>query len=321
MLALVLAGCTGAADGGGDSAAGPVDLRLGDGDHTPADVEVWGPEAVVAAGEDVTHCIAGTWAGGEVGIHALNTWQNRFGHHVQFFGLIATTLDYPDGATFPCGVGTDFQMTDTQPVGIPTAVHIGEEQTIDEPLGEAMAFHLPADSRYLLQAHYVNTGPDDILVHDLVTLDLLDPDTEVSTWVAPMILNDANIEIPPASAASMTFDCPVDTPESGVDVRFVNGHMHEWGSSLRITQLRGDTQRVLNDVPEWQPVYRDSPPTEHYADGELQFLPGDVLRTECAWFNDTDETLRFPHEMCDGVALVHPLKTAVICDAETGVNP
>jgi hypothetical protein len=99
MLALVLAGCTGAADGGGDSAAGPVDLRLGDGDHTPADVEVWGPEAVVAAGEDVTHCIAGTWAGGEVGIHALNTWQNRFGHHVQFFGLIATTLDYPDGAT------------------------------------------------------------------------------------------------------------------------------------------------------------------------------------------------------------------------------
>jgi hypothetical protein len=319
-LALLLA-CAVDAEGAGDSAAAPLDLRLAEGDFAPADVTIWGPEVVVAAGEDATHCIAGTWIAGDVGIHSLNTWQNRFGHHAQFFRLIATTLDYPDGESFPCGPGTAFNMTDTQPAGLPTSVHIGDEQTIDQPLDEGMAFSFDGDSRFLLQAHYVNTGAEDILVHDLVTVGVLDPESEVSTWVAPLILNNSNIDVPPASPASMTFDCPMDLPASALSVRFVNGHMHEWGTSLRITQLRGEESRVLTEIEEWEPAYRDSPPTIEFAPGELELEDGDVLRTECAWFNDTDAPLRFPQEMCDGVALVYPQKSTTICDAETGMNP
>ncbi|GDX83058.1 hypothetical protein LBMAG42_48690 [Deltaproteobacteria bacterium] len=306
-----------------DSGEGTLDLRLNEGDYTAGDVELWGPDVVIEPGEDVMHCIAGTYSGGDIGIHGLTTWQNKFGHHLQFFGLAAGTVDYADGATFACGTGTAFDMTDTTPVGIPTAVWIGDEQTIDTGLDEGMAFAFDAGERYLLQAHYVNTGAEAIRAHDLVVFDTLDPDTEVSTWAAPVILNNANIELPPAQAASMSFDCPVaaDNVGDGVHVLFVNGHMHEWGTSLRVSQLRDDETRVLNDVPTWEPVFRDSPPTTAYAAGELDFLPGDTLRTECNWFNETDAAINFPHEMCDGVAIGYPLKTTWICDSDTGMNP
>lgn len=321
MFALLLLAC---AEEGGESAdtgASPLDLRLTEGDYTPGELDLWGPDVVVQPGEDVTHCIAGTFTGDDRAIHALTTWQNAFGHHVQLYRLLGTELDYPEGESFPCGVGTAFNMTDTQPAGLPTAVHIGDVQTIDQPLDEGMAFYIEGGSRYLLQAHYVNTGSEAIRVHDLAALDLLDADTEVSTWVAAAIFHNGNLTIPAASAASMSFDCPVEVPEEGLSVRFVNGHMHEWGTSLRITQVRGDSTTILSDVPGWESAYRDSPPTSNYAAGELDFLPGDVIRTECAWFNDTDETLAFPHEMCDGVSLVYPQKTTTICDSTTGMNP
>ena len=40
---------------------------------------------------------------------------------------------------------------------------------------------------------------------------------------------------------------------------------------------------------------------------------GDVVRTTCNWFNDTEEPLEFPQEMCDSVGLVYPQLTPVIC--------
>lgn len=42
---------------------------------------------------------------------------------------------------------------------------------------------------------------------------------------------------------------------------------------------------------------------------------------EGAGFNDTDETLAFPHEMCDGVSLVYPENSTIIYDSPTGMNP
>ena len=320
MLLFSLA-CAPEVPGPDDTGASPLDLRLEDGDYTAGSLELWGPDVVIEPGEDVTHCVAGTLSGGDLGIHAITTWQSAFGHHVQLFRLLGTEIDYPEGESFPCGVGTDFNMTDTQPAGLPTGAFIDGEQTIDQPLDEGMAFYLEGASRYLVQAHYVNTGSEPVRVQDVAVLDLLDPDTEVSTWVAPAVFHNGNLSIPSGSAGSLSFDCDVEAPETGLSVLFVNGHMHQWGTSFRLSRTRGDTTTVLNEVPEWEAVYRDSPPTTTYARGEMDFYPGDVIRTECAWLNDTDETLAFPHEMCDGVSLVYPQKSTTICDSPTGMNP
>lgn len=294
-----------------------VDQRLSEADFDAADVVIWASEVVIEPGEDVMHCIAGTYAGPDVGIHSLNTWQGEFGHHLQFFGLNATEVDYPEGESFACGTGTAFDMTDTKPVGVPTSVHIGGEQTIDNPLREGMAFSFDSGDRYLLQAHYVNTGNEAVRVHDVVTFDTLNP-AEVTIWAAPIITNNANIHLPAGESASMSFDCTV--PEA-MNVLFANGHMHEWGTSFRLAAWQGEQETVLSDVPIWESQFRDSPPTTYFGDGEVALEPGDVLRTECAWLNTTDEIIEFPHEMCDGVGLGYPLQSTWICDSSTGMNP
>ena len=317
MIILFLACANEALDSGADEPEA-LDQRLQAGDYAAGDVEIWASEVVIEAGEDIMWCNAGTYTGVDVGIHSLNTWEGEFGHHLQFFGLRATEIDYPDGEVFPCGPGTDFDMTDTEPVGIPTQVWIGGEQTIDNPLADGMAFSFSSGQRYLLQAHYVNTSNDAVLVHDLVSFDTLDPDTEVETWAAPLILNNDNISVAPGQSGSMTFDCEM---EDAVNLLFANGHMHEWGTAFKLGLWQGEAETVLTEVPEWQSVYRDSPPTNYFGGGEIVVSPGDVMRTECSWFNDTDETLEFPHEMCDGVAVAYPLLNTYICDANTGMNP
>lgn len=317
-LFTALIGCDPGTEDSGVATEEVIDLRLTESDYEPGGLTIWGSDAVIQPGEDIMYCNAGTYEGPDIGIHAINTWQNQYGHHLQFFGLRATEIDYPDGVSFPCGTGTDFDMTDTEPVGIPTSVWIGGENTIDNPLLDGMAFKFSSGQRYLLQAHYVNTGIVAVRVHDLVSFDVLDPDTEVETWAAPLIMNNANIEIPAGQAGSMTFDCTI---EDEANVLFANGHMHEWGTSIRVGRWKGDVETVLTDVPVWQSVYRDSPPTTYFGSGEVVLTPGDVIRTECNWFNDTDETLAFPHEMCDGVALAYPLLNSWICDATTGMSP
>lgn len=319
-VVLSLVGCEPAADDSGAATDNALDLRLTSGDYEPGQLEFWGPDVVIAAGEDIMYCIAGTYTGDDLGIHALTTWQNQFGHHIQFFGLTSTEIDYPNGDVFPCGTGTDFDMTDTQPIAIPTAVWIGDEKTIDNPLDEGMAFSFDGGQRYLMQAHYVNTGLDDIQVHDVVTFNTLDPDTEVTAWAAPLIFNNANVDLPPGESSSLDFECTLELDEPA-DLRFANGHMHEWGSSFRMTHVRDGVETVLNDVPTWEAYFRDSPPTDYFASGAFQLQAGDVVRTECNWMNDTDEIISFPHEMCDAVGLVTPKLNTWICDSDKEMNP
>ena len=301
-----------------DSGIDALDLRLTEADYDPADVQLWGPDVVIEPGEDIMYCIAGTWSGEDLGIHTLTTWQNKFGHHLQFYELTLSTIEWPDDEVHACGVGTDFDMTDTLPVGVPTAVWLGGEQTIDNPLAEGMAFSFDGGRRYLLQAHYVNTGDQAVRSKDVVTFATLDPETEVTTWAAPVILNNGNVDIPAASEGHMRFDCAMDQEMS---VLFANGHMHEWGTSFTMTQTRADVARVLNTVPTWQAYYRDAPPTDYFDPGELSLAPGDTLTTECNWMNTTDESIAFPHEMCDGVMIGYPLKTTWICDSDEGMLP
>ena len=91
-----------------DESGGPaaqdydVDLRLGAGDYDDPGADgmvIVGPDVVVGAGEDKMFCLVGTYAGDDMGVHDLITYQNTFGHQL-LFELVA-----PVAAKFECRIG------------------------------------------------------------------------------------------------------------------------------------------------------------------------------------------------------------------------
>jgi len=314
ILSLALAACTPDTPDTAEAVAyDVVDLRLTEAD-LPAlgegDAVWWGPDEVVEPGEDKMFCIFGTYTGEDAGIHALSTYQNTLGHHLLLMGTTASELDFPDGSVADCSAEGDLSMADLEPLVLPTSVQIGG---VDRDLGidllDGMAVKIDQGQRWVLQAHYLNTGVDPIRVHDPAVLNLM-PEAEVETWAAPFVLNSSDFRIPAQESATHSFDCEV--PQD-LNVLYVTGHMHEWGTAFRTEQIGLGT---VYEQTEWDPEWRDSPPVQAYAPGSYLIPAGSTLRTTCNWFNDTDEDLTFPSEMCDTVTVVYPQLTALICDGE-----
>jgi len=100
-----------------------------------------------------------------------------------------------------------------------------------------------------------------------------------------------------------------------VNILSMGGHMHGFGTeySVRWLEGTGDTETIY-DVPVWEPSYRYDPPVLNFEPGELVMAQGDALETECTWFNDTDELLGYPDEMCTTFGVAYPLEQSFHCD-------
>lgn len=304
-----------------------VDARLSDGDWTePTAGEVfYGPDVVVPAGGDVMYCLVGTYTGDDEGVHTLTTYQAAYGHHLVLMGTTATELDHKDGEIFNCTTTDQLNMSDLEPIVLATSGYVGGEKLENEiTMPEGMAVKLDAGQRWVMQAHYLNTGTESIRVRDVAVLEYLPPE-DVTTWAAPFVLNNDAFSIPAGSDAyTESFDCKFggeqadndDIPDEGWYALYLNSHMHEWGKAFQLTRTRGDAVDTVIDIAKWDPYFRDAPPTNIYAPDTFDIAPGDSFRTSCTWFNDTEAAIEFPHEMCDSVGLVYPQTTPVICDAE-----
>ncbi|MBM4367776.1 MAG: hypothetical protein FJ102_16305 [Deltaproteobacteria bacterium] len=313
---LILLACAADTSDSADSAAvDALDLRIQEadlGDLADNQLVFEGPDTVIEPGDDVMICLFDTYDGDDVGLHDVHTYQASGGHHLQMMGTTTPAVDVPDGTVMDCtGEGGDFQMSDLEPVGITNGGHVGgEEIEISMPLPEGMAFELEKGQRFVMQSHYINSGTEPIRVRDLAVLTLT-PEDEVSTWAAPLIFNRDDFEIPPGGTLSTDFECTTDTDWNFL---YVLGHMHEWGTSFSIERRVGENLEAFYDIPEWDPVYRDAPIVDYYPDATMAVPAGTTFKTSCSWFNDKDEPLLFPHEMCVGVNIVYPQKATVICD-------
>ncbi|MFZ5475570.1 MAG: hypothetical protein ACOZNI_02240 [Myxococcota bacterium] len=292
-----------------------VDARIAEGDYqalSGLDVALEGPDMVVEPGDDVMVCRFGTYEGDDVGIHQLVTYQATWGHHLLLMGTTASEIDHPDGEQLDCGDGGALSMAELEPIMIPTRTYLdGVDLELGIDLAEGMAVKLDRGQRYVLQSHYVNSGTEPMRVRDIAVIEALAED-EVETWAAPLILNNDAFTLPPGEATDVAFDCEVP---SDYNVLYWTGHMHEWGTSFKLERvLENDGVEPIYAVDEWEPSYRDTPPIDVYAPGEFPLPAGTVLRTTCSYFNDRDEALTFPHEMCDSVSVVYPQLTAVICN-------
>lgn len=297
----------------GDSELDAVDVRVTDadlGDLGPDQVVLTGADTVIQPGQDVMICSFGTYTGPDAGMHEIHTYQGAHGHHFVLMGTTTPTIDAPDGTVVDCTTteGSGVDMTSLEPLGLPNVAEVdGAEIGVKMPLPEGMAVELESGQRYVLQSHYLNTSADPIRVQDKVVITTL-PTEDVETWAAPLIFNRDDFSVPPGGTATTSFEC---TAEADWNVLYMIGHMHEWGTSFSVEEI--DAGPVY-DVPSWDPVFRDSPMVQDYTASPMQMEEGSTWRTTCAWSNDTDEALVFPHEMCVAVTFVYPQKTTVICD-------
>ncbi|MCB9777641.1 MAG: hypothetical protein H6742_03675 [Alphaproteobacteria bacterium] len=317
VLALLMA-CSAdptATDSGGAVADDALDLRLTEADlpALSADEQIWwGPEVVIPAATEIQYCLIQTYTGPDVGLHNMATHQNQFGHHFVPMGTSASPIDFPDGTVVDCTDGDTLGMGDLQPFMLPNEGTVGGE-VMDTTLflPDDMAVKLDEGQRYVIQAHYINTGDQDIRVQDAAVLQTV-PEDSVGRWAAPFILAANDFSLPAGIATDQSTTCTVDDE---LQLLYVLGHMHEHGSAFRLTHSRGSDSAVIYDVPAWDPEFRDTPPVEQFgADTPFVLLPGDEIQMDCAWQNTTEHTIDFPSEMCVAVGVAFEKKTTTFCE-------
>jgi hypothetical protein len=307
VIAIALLAACGTPD---DTDLTVVDLRRTEAD-VPAHPEPgdtwWGPEVTIEPYSEIMWCQFGTYHGDDVGIHEYTTYHAaQFNHHVIILGTTAPENEYPDGTLIDCTQTNSLPMGDFAPLFVASVDGSGN---VAPALPDGMAAKLRDGQRYVIQDHFVNTSGDRLLMQDAINLGFMDP-AVVENWAAPFIMNSSTFALPPQQPSTESFEC---TLEDDLTFLFINGHMHEWGTSLTVENL--STENTLYDVPVWDQSFRDLPPTDVFAPGDMVLPAGTTLRTTCNWDNDTDDTIEFPKEMCVGVAMVYPALTPIICDA------
>lgn len=308
MMSLLLAACVTPTETPDIAELDYVDDRLdpADVEPIPEGGEQWfGPEVVVEPGEEVQYCTFGTWTGPDVGIASFESWQGKAGHHLILLGTNASPLDYADGETVDC-TQTNAMMTSFEPLINAEPLDAGRSEI---HLPEGMAVLLDEGQRFVIQSHYVNTTTDRLMQRDIMNIGFT-PEEEVDTWAAAFALTQVNLSLPPAQASELSFDCAF---EEDYEIMYLTGHMHEYGVRFGFELGDGETMALEYEIEEWEPVFRDAPPLNKYARDELWFRAGQTLRTNCEWFNDTDEAIEFPAEMCATYGMLIGAKSPVVC--------
>lgn len=275
-------------------------------DGTPRDVRVQipeddgihyyfvGGEDVIQPGEEKTTCFH-MEVPEDMALTDIEMMQGEFGHHAV---IVSSNEPLPPGTVEDCTDETTYAKY--KALLIPVA---------DPP--EGTAFWLEKGTPVVLQSHYVNASDEPILVRDLVGTRKVAKES-VTTWMAPFTATALGFEIPVSEElVELSFDCTFDRD---VDLLYVGGHMHEWGSSYDI-QLGPsvDALETIYTVDGWIPDFRDLPPIEIYRDDPLKITAGTVLRTTCRWENKTGEALRFPQEMCVSFGVLAGSQEAYDC--------
>ena len=272
-------------------------------------VQYISPEYIIEAFTEKQYCYFLTYEGPDTAITHQGVYQSDHGHHVLMLTTTLDDFDFPDHEYWDCTEDGDLAMVDTFPLFVGSVDENGNFGVSDGAgaltLPEGMGTRLNSGTRLVMQSHYVNPLSSPILVQDAVNFGVM-PQEDVEVWTAPAIhiVTDHPLEM--GVASSLTFDC---TWSQDASLLFLNGHMHELGTSFSTDHTHaGGTDRVY-DVPVWDVSMRDAPPTVVFdVAAPLSVQEGDVFTTTCNWFNDRDHVVDFPEEMCTTVAMAYPTK-------------
>ena len=315
ILLAILAACSGKdapTDDTGGAALDAVDARVDFPDPPEGGKQFVTPEWTIEPYSEVQYCYVTTWHGGDTAITFQGTYQSHFGHHIIFLATKASETDFPDGMQFDCTEIDAMPMEETEPILLTPVVGSGDPPMYEYTLPEGMGVRLKDGTRLLMQSHYVNTSADRLLVQDAINIGVSPQDT-IETWMAPFAHTDVDLSLPPNQESSWTVTCAW---EEEVNLLFMTGHMHEWGSAFTVDWTHGDETERIYTIDTWDPLYRDAPPINDYQDTPLTISPGDTFTTTCTWWNNTDAVIDFPQEMCATSGMVYPQKVPLICEPD-----
>ncbi len=317
LLAPAVPGCVPVPEREDDSGTDAVvDGRIDVPDPEGTSVRLVGAEVILEPHQDVMYCEVGTWEWGDAAVSRFAWFQNpEYAHHFMFMETDFTPDEHADGEVVDCTHPKVIPMEHMQPLVMGTRVLADAWGAMELPPGVAVS--VPADTRYILQEHWINATDRRVLVQDLANITFVDPAT-VTDWATPFIHDNSTFSLPPGQASSATIDCEWEADYTLVALM---GHMHEWGRSYSIDWIHGDITERVYEVDNWTPDLRDAPRVDAFEPGAFVVSEGDRFLTTCNWVNDTDEALQFPTEMCDSVGLVYPSAASIKCEPAKDQTP
>jgi hypothetical protein len=253
----------------------------------------------VQAGTQIVYCTYMHLGNPEpIEVIGFTSTQSLGGHHVI---LVANNKDQPDAQPVVCGQEESINPMNGSMIYI-TQVH--QDSQLYPP---QVGMWLPANASVMMQTHFIDATPNDLMVGSEVTV-LAGAPGSVTIPGAPLLVYNNDVSVPegPSTAtASCIFEAGPNGPngESGANMNMfmLAGHMHSHGTdfTLNFTDLDGGDYQIY-DTTIW-----DSP-TEKLFTPPLLVQPGAAFTWTCDYFNEDGGTIVSPNEMCAVLGNYYP---------------
>ena len=288
---IAAAGCGGGDDGGGYTITDDLlSFETGEFEVPPGDVFECFYTDVITERELAVRGAAGQQVTG--------------GHHVTIY----YTELVKDPQHHPCDSA---EMADWRMIG--GGGDEGEAAISKLRMPDGLAIRVPAGVQIVLQSHYINLG-ESYTANDSASLELVATES-VRDYVNQFVVNDVGFSVPPHEEFESVSTCTVP---AAIDIIRLLGHMHEWGSFYKLERLDAADQPVETIIEkEWEPVFASDPEILQFDPATpMQIAAGTRLRQTCRWFNDTEDPILFPREMCIAFGLYVPDDGEIFCDMD-----
>ena len=215
--------------------------------------------------------------------------QTQGGHHLI---LVWNNHDVPDSPPVECGQGEAINPRTG------SMLYVSQISPDSQLFPSNVGMTLPPHASVMLQVHYIDATPNDLMVSSAVNLYVGAPGS-VTIPAAPLIFYDQTLKVPPG-ASSSTSSCIIQS-DGPLDMFMLAGHMHSHGTNftLDFTDLDGGTQQIYQTNSWDSPIEKDfSPP--------LRAQPGTTFTWSCSYENSDAGTIDQPDEMCAVLGSYYP---------------
>ncbi|HMJ12929.1 MAG TPA: hypothetical protein VK524_16015 [Polyangiaceae bacterium] len=250
-----------------------------------SDFPVFSDPIDVLPGEDRTYCTFTNVILKEPTIFGESFGaQSPMGHHA----ILVYTTQPQEPHTGPCG-----GMDGEQLLGGTGGKSVSDTASLPTNYG----VEVPAGAQLVINHHWINTGREPVRGQSLMIARTLKSGGE-TVKAGSLAMVSIGWELPPQSPFESTTEC---TFQEDVPFVIALGHMHEWGSRVKIEVERaGSATDTLIDAA-WSVEAATTGGTgykQYTLESPYMIRKGDTVRLTCNWKNTTSESLEFPREMC-----------------------
>ncbi len=176
-------------------------------------------------------------------------------------------------------------------------------------LPENVVFRMPANTQLLVQTHWINATDEAFDGQAAFNLKISKPKAEHQ--VAQLFTIGNTMFTLPMGLGSASAECTI---QQHMNVFTLGGHMHEWGTHGKISLGKAGTDMNAIWDHAWSGEFQFNPPRNYYTtEAPLVLDPGDKIRVDCDYDNDTGGPLPFPREMCIGFSYAYPMTNQIDC--------